>query len=109
MIRIRILMPATALLLAGIVNSVFAIELAEWKYKADVTIEDGTSEYCKLILTPNVYNGARLDLGDIRLVNTSGEQVPYVLVRPKDTTERQKYVPDAEWMRYNRRRSSSTS
>ena len=95
MIRIRILLTATALLLGGIVNSVFAIELTEWKYKADITIEDGTGEYCKLILTPDVYNDARPDLGDIRLVNTSGEQVPYVLVRPKDTTERQKYVPDA--------------
>ena len=94
MIRTRILVTATALLLAGIVNSVFAIELTEWKYKADVTIEDGTGEYCKLILTPDVYNAAKPDLGDIRLVNTSGEQVPYVLVRPKDTTERQKYEPD---------------
>jgi len=39
MIKTRILMPATALLLAGIVNSVFAIELTEWKYKTEVTIE----------------------------------------------------------------------
>ncbi|MBC8468772.1 MAG: DUF3999 family protein [Planctomycetes bacterium] len=94
MIRIRILMTATALLLAGIVNSVFAIELTEWKYKVEVAIEEGAGEYCKLILTPDVYNDARPDLGDIRLVNTSGEQVPYVLVRPKDTTESQKYEPD---------------
>ena len=94
MIKIRILMTATALLLAGIVNSVFAIELTEWKYKAEVTIEEGIGEYCKLILTPDVYNGARPDLEDIRLVSTSGEQVPYVLCKPKDTTESQKYEPD---------------
>jgi len=94
MIKTRILMPATALLLAGIVNSVFAIELTEWKYKTEVTIEGGAGEYCKLILTPDVYNDARPDLGDIRLVNTSGEQVPYVLVRSKDTTESQKYELD---------------
>ena len=94
MIRIRILITVTVLLLAGIVNSVFAIELVEWKYKAEITIEDGTGEYCKLILTPDVYNAARPDLGDIRLVNTSGEQVPYVLARPKDSMEKQQYEPD---------------
>jgi len=106
MIRNRILMTATILLLAGIVNSVYAIELTEWKYKADVTIEDGTGEYCKLILTPDVYNAAKPDLGDIRLVNTSGEQVPYVLVRPKDTTERQKYEPDVINLSTNSDRAS---
>ena len=94
MIRTRIVISVTALLLTGVVNCVFAIELAEWKYKAEVTIEDGAGEYCKLTLTPDVYNAARPDLGDIRLVNTSGEQVPYVLARPKDTTEKQQYEPD---------------
>jgi len=93
-IRTRIVITVTALLLTGVVNSVFAIELTEWEYKAEVTIEDGTGEYCKLTLTPDVYDAARPDLGDIRLVNTFGEQVPYVLARPKDTTERQKYEPD---------------
>ena len=93
-IRTCIVITVTALLLTGVVNSVFAIELTEWEYKAEVTIEDGTGEYCKLTLTPDVYDAARPDLGDIRLVNTFGEQVPYVLARPKDTTERQKYEPD---------------
>ncbi len=93
MIRSRISFTATALLLAGLVSSVFALELAEWKYQAEVTIEDGTGEYCKLILTPDIYDAARSDLGDIRLVNPQGEQAPYVLVKPKDTTEERKYEP----------------
>ena len=91
MTRSRILFTATALLLAGIVSSVFALELSEWKYRAEVTIEDGTGEYCKLILTPDIYDAARPDLGDIRLVDAHGEQVPYMLVKPKDTTEERKY------------------
>jgi hypothetical protein len=91
MTRTRILVPALALLLAGIVSSVFALELAEWKYRAEVTIEDGTGEYCKLKLTPDIYDAARPDLGDIRLVDAHGEQVPYVLVQPKDTTDERKY------------------
>ncbi len=45
----------------------------------------------KLILTPDIYDAVRPDLGDIRLVDAHGEQVPYVLVKPKDTTEERKY------------------
>jgi hypothetical protein len=44
-----------------------------------------------LILTPEVYNAARPDLADIRLLDAGDEQVPYVLAKPKDVTERQKY------------------
>ena len=95
MTRSRILIPAIALLLAGIVSSVFALELAEWKYQVEITIKAGSDEYCKLILTPDVYNAARPDLWDIRLVNNHGEQVPYVLVKPKDITAEQRYEPAA--------------
>ncbi|GAI54115.1 unnamed protein product, partial [marine sediment metagenome] len=95
MTRSRILVTAIALLLAGIVSCVFALELAEWKYQAEVTIEAGSDEYCKFTLTPDVYNAARPDLWDIRLVNDQGEQVPYVLVKPKDITAEQRYGPAA--------------
>jgi hypothetical protein len=91
MTRTRILFTTTALLLAGLVSSVSALELAEWKFQAEVTIEDGTDEYCKLMLTPDIYDAARPDFGDIRLVDAQGEQVPYVLVKPKDTPEERKY------------------
>jgi hypothetical protein len=93
MTRSRILFVAIALLPASLVSSVFALEPAEWKYRAEVTIEDTTGEYCKLTLTPEVYNAAKPDLGDIRLVDAQGEQVPYVLVKPTDTTEEGKYEP----------------
>ena len=93
MTRTRILFTTTALLLAGLVSSVFALELAEWKYRAEVTIEDGTGDYCKLMLTPDIYDAARPDFGDIRLVDAHGEQVPYVLAKPKDTPEERKYEP----------------
>jgi hypothetical protein len=32
-------------------------------------------------------------LGDIRLINTGGEQIPYVLTEPQDTTRTQTYEP----------------
>jgi len=84
---------AIFVLLTAMVSGVFAFDLTEWKFKADVTIEDGTGEYCRLTLTPDIYNAARLDLGDIRLVDSHGEQVPYVLAKPQDTTESLKYQP----------------
>ncbi len=43
------------------------------------------------MLTPAIYDAARPDFGDIRLVDAQGEQVPYVLVKPEDTPEERKY------------------
>ena len=81
------------LLPALLANNVFALDLTNWQYKADVTVEDGTAKYCKLTLTPEIYNAARPDLADIRLVDADTEQVPYVLARPKDITQSVKYSP----------------
>jgi hypothetical protein len=67
--------------------------LTQWKYQAEVTVEDSADQYCTLILTPDIYNAARVDLGDLRLVGTDGEQIPYVLAKPKDITMRQNYRP----------------
>jgi hypothetical protein len=84
---------AVVFLLAVIASDVFAVDLAQWEYKAQVTIEDTRTGYCKLMLTPDIYNAAKSDLGDIRLIGPSGEQVPYILTRPKDITEKVKYRP----------------
>ena len=91
MTKSRIL--AVVVVLGGMVSSVFALELVGWKYLAEVAIEDGAGEYCRLTLTPGIYDAARLDLGDIRLVDAGGEQVPYVLAKPKDITEKHRYKP----------------
>lgn len=84
---------AVLMLLAGMVNHAFALDLAQWQYRAEVTVEEGADEYCRLILTPDVYSVARRDLGDIRLINTDDEQIPYVLTEPKDITRMQTYEP----------------
>jgi len=93
MTRSIIFAPAMVMLLAGMVSNVSAFDLTQWKYQAAVTVEDGTGEYCRLTLTPDIYNAARDDLGDVRLVGTDGEQIPYVLAKPKDITKRQNYRP----------------
>jgi hypothetical protein len=93
MARSGIFTPVIILLLAGMINNVFAFDSTLWKYQAAVTVEEGVGEYCALVLTPDIYNVARGDLGDIRLIDTRGEQIPYVLAKPKDITQRQKYQP----------------
>ena len=81
-------------LLVGLVSNVFALDLAKWKYQAQVTVEEGTGQYCRLTLAPDIYDAARLDLADIRLLDDGGEQVPYVLAKPGDITDKLKYSPD---------------
>ena len=91
MTKLKILV--IAVLLMGMISSVFALDLTKWQYKAEVTVEDGTGEYGRLILTPEIYDAARLDLADIRLLDAQDRQVPYVLAKAKDITERLKYSP----------------
>ncbi|MHC4543330.1 MAG: DUF3999 family protein [Planctomycetota bacterium] len=80
-------------LLVSMLSNVFALDLTKWKFQAQVTVEDGTAMYGRLILTPEIYNSARLDLADIRFIDADSEQVPYVLARPKDITKSVKYSP----------------
>ncbi len=78
--------------LVVISSNVFAVDLTKWKYQARVTIEEGTGQYCRLTLTPDIYDAARLDLADIRLLDAN-DQIPYVLAKPKDITDRFRYNP----------------
>jgi hypothetical protein len=93
MAKSRTLSATIVVLVAGMAGNILAFDPAEWKYQSAVTIEDGAGEYCGLILTPDVYDAARLDLRDIRLVDADGEQVPYVLVGPTDTATKRQYRP----------------
>ena len=78
--------------LVVISSNVFALDLTKWKYQAPVTIEEGSGQYCRLTLTPDIYDAARLDLADIRLLDAN-DQIPYVLAKPQDITDRLRYSP----------------
>ncbi len=82
----------SALLLATICDGA-SIDLNKWQYTAVVTVEDTPGEYCALTLTSEVYNVARTDLADIRLIDRDGNQIPYVLARDEDRTETVRYNP----------------
>jgi hypothetical protein len=90
MIKSKILI--IVILLVGMLSNVFALDLTKWKYQAQVTVEEGAGQYCRLTLTPDIYDAARLDLADIRLLDAN-DQIPYVLAKPKDITDRLKYSP----------------
>ncbi|MHC4335318.1 MAG: DUF3999 family protein [Planctomycetota bacterium] len=81
-----------ALLLAAAGN-LRALDLAPFEYRAPVSVEQGAAPYARLSLTPEVYDAARLDLGDIRLVGPDGNQIPYILARPEDQTRKLRYQP----------------
>ena len=83
---------ATVVFLIAMVTDVWGFDSTKWKFHADVTIEAGPQDYCRLTLTPDIYHSARADLGDIRLVDSHSEEIPYVLARPKDITERLQYA-----------------
>jgi len=90
MIKLRIL---AMIVLFGLVDISYALNLAEWNYQAEVTVEDSNAEYRKLLITPEIYNAARLDLGDIRLIGPDGSQVPYIIYKPEDQKETKEYSP----------------
>jgi len=71
-------------------SSTAAEPLAAWKFVQDAPIDkEGDSPWVDFVLTPDVFDGARLDLADLRLYDVGGREVPYALrVRsPKDSTE----------------------
>jgi len=91
MIKLRIIL--TQILLFAVSAGAATIDLAKWQYFAEVTIEDGRSEYCGLTLSPEVYSVARTDLADIRLIDGDERQIPYILAREEDTAETVKCSP----------------
>ena len=90
----RLLITAISVLLFLVSNNIFALDISEWKYKADVTTPGGTEEYYRITLSPEVYDVSKYDLSDIRILNSSNEQIPYVLTKPKDIRKGKKYQPN---------------
>ena len=82
-----------SVLLLTTICSGASIDTNKWQYTAEVTVEGTPGEYCALVLTPEIYNVARTDLADIRLIDRDGNQIPYVLARDEDRTETVKYNP----------------
>jgi hypothetical protein len=84
----------TIILLIAIASNVSAIELTKWKYYCEITIDGDAKKYARVDITPEIYDAAKLDLSDIRIIDSQGQQVPYLLTKPNDVTEKYRYAPD---------------
>jgi len=71
-----------------------AIDLAKWKYYSEVSLDAKPAEYYRLDLTPQVYDVAKSDLSDIRIIDANRAQTPYIIVRPHDITSRREFSPN---------------
>lgn len=62
----------------------------DWEFYTDVKLTDGDeSPWCDFVLGPSVFDRARLDLGDLRLYDAAGREVPYALRVRRTQAERQ--------------------
>ena len=85
---------AVIVILLLTISNCFALDIAEWEYKADIELlQFSKNDHYKFALSPEIYNFARNDLSDLRLVDANNQQVPYVLERPKNTTAKAAYSP----------------
>lgn len=87
------------LLLAGSAAPADGAAPRAWKYEQAVPVPPGAAARLDdFVLSPAVFDGARLDLGDLRLLDGSGREVPYDL-RVRRPDFRDEAVPAAEFNR----------
>jgi len=76
-----------------------ADSLASWGWYHEVTMpEPGQSPWVDFILPPAVFDKARADLGDLRLYDAEGREVPFVL-RVRRTRKVESLLPAREFGR----------
>lgn len=84
---------AVVIFLAAISGSGLAIDLTKWKYCAPITLQDKANLYYSARITPEIYNAAQTDFSDVRIIDSNGSQVPYIIARPCDVSENREYAP----------------
>ncbi len=82
----------SGLLIAAV--GAFAVELEKWEYVSQINLTECRGEYAEFDVTPQVYNSAKSDLSDIRIIDSAGQQIPFLVISPGDVVRRQKYSPD---------------
>ena len=96
--------PLAFLFLAAISTIAFAEEpgpTARWEYFSEVPLPDDLPAMTKwqdVQLTPAVFDAARSDLGDLRLFDATGREVPYA-VRVRRRTDRSEELAAREFNR----------
>ena len=89
------------ILLAVLIGDIRAVELTKWKYRSRIIFERDTQEYVRLSLNTDIYDAAKIDLADIRIIDENENQVPFIITQPQDKTSRLKYNPKVINRSYN--------
>jgi len=90
----KVILYITTILFTAITSNALAIDLTKWKYCSEITLDSWAEKYVTADIIPEVYDVAKSDLSDIRIIDSNRRQVPYLLTKPKDTTPKHKYLPD---------------
>jgi hypothetical protein len=69
------------------------IDVTKWRYVCPIDCNGAMGGYCSAEVTPEIYDCARGDLADIRIVGKNGQQVPYLILRSQDINGREKFTP----------------
>ena len=56
-----------------------AFDLKDWSWQCAVTAPQEPSEFCGLKLSPEVFDQALPSLNDLRLLDISGNLVPFII------------------------------
>jgi len=88
MIRCAIL----SLAVLSALNAQVAFDVKDWSWHCDVAAPQTPSEFCSVKLSPEVFDQALPSLNDLRLLDASGNLVPFIIRRER--TEEQDRV---EW------------
>lgn len=68
-----------------IIGLLFAISLQSFSYDYFKEIEvNGNSKYKEFYITEDIYSKSKNDLGDIRILDSSGQEIPYVIEKKDD-------------------------
>ena len=67
-----------------IIGLLFTISLQSFSYDYFKEIEvDGNSKYKEFYITEDIYFKSKNDLGDIRILDNTGEEIPYVIEKKR--------------------------
>lgn len=82
---------AVGILWLGWQGVVWGEDWTLWSHVAEVSQPWGNEPFCRLLLSGEVYHLSRGDLADLRLVDGTGGQIPYVLYQPQDEVKKQEF------------------
>jgi hypothetical protein len=84
---------AAVIILSATTTAISAIDLAQWKYYSAITLSGNPAEFGRMDITPEIYNVSKQDLSDIRIIDSKGQQTPYLISMPQDVISNQAYSP----------------